>query len=294
MDWKGGRRSSNIDDQRSAGPAMGGAGGLGLLFRFLPFLLRTKAGRVLLVVGGLGFAAANFLGVDVMKLLGGIQQPAATSASNSQEADLVDFVAVVLADTEDTWKMQFQQLGKNYQEPVLTLFRGSVNSACGLGQAAMGPFYCPGDYKLYIDLSFYQELKNKLGAPGDFAQAYVIAHEVGHHVQNLLGVSTQVRRAQEKASESEANQLSVKLELQADCYAGLWAHAADKERGVVEIGDIEEALTAAAAVGDDRLQQQATGTVRPESFTHGTSKQRAEWFQRGYKTGDIAECDTFR
>jgi uncharacterized protein len=184
-------------------------------------------------------------------------------------------------------------MGKTYQAPVLVLFRGSVNSACGQGRAAMGPFYCAADQKLYIDLSFYQELKSKLGAPGDFAQAYVIAHEVGHHLQHLLGISAQVRKAQQHKSTAEINALSVKLELQADCLAGIWGHFADRERNMLEAGDIEEALTAAAAIGDDQLQQQANGSIRPEAFTHGSSKQRVEWFTRGFRSGAIAECNTF-
>jgi predicted metalloprotease len=190
--------------------------------------------------------------------------------------------------------MQFQKMGKVYQEPVLVIFRNRVDSACGLGQAAMGPFYCPGDNKLYIDLSFYQEMKTKMGAPGDFAQAYVIAHEVGHHVQNLLGFSGKVRQAQENQPQAVVNALSVKLELQADCFAGIWGHYADKERKMLEVGDINEALNAAAAIGDDHLQEKATGTVRPEKFTHGTSKQRAEWFNRGFQSGKINDCNTFK
>lgn len=185
-------------------------------------------------------------------------------------------------------------MGANYQEPILVLFRDRVDSACGLGQAAMGPFYCPGDNKLYIDLSFYQEMKNNMGAPGDFAQAYVIAHEVGHHVQNLLGVSSKVRQAQQNKSQAVVNALSVKLELQADCFAGIWGHFADRESKMLQVGDIEEALNAAAAIGDDHLQEKATGTVRPEKFTHGTSKQRAEWFNRGFQSGAVNDCNTFK
>ncbi len=290
MDWKGGRRSENVDDQRNNSMAAS-AGGGALLLRFIPFLLRTKIGRIILIVGGLGYIGARFLGIDVMQLSGGAPQQT-SEKTNPQDAELVDFVSVVLADTEDTWKALFQKSGKVYEEPILVLFKNRVNSACGMAQSAMGPFYCPGDNKLYIDLAFYQEMKNKMGAPGDFAQAYVIAHEVGHHVQNLLGISQQVRAAQENKSTAIVNALSVKLELQADCFAGIWAHFADSERGIVEIGDIEEALTAAAAVGDDRLQQQATGAIRPERFTHGTSQQRAASFKLGLEKGSIAECDT--
>lgn len=294
MDWKGGRRSDNIDDQRNSPLSASSGGGAAILFRLLPFLLRTRIGRILLLVGGLGYLGANFLGIDIMQLLGGTRtQPVAQASGGGQDAELVDFVSVILADTEETWKAEFKKMGKTYQEPVLVLFKGRVNSACGLGQAAAGPFYCPGDHKLYIDLAFYQEMKNRLGAPGDFAQAYVIAHEVGHHVQTLLGTSSKVHQAQQN-SPANANALSVKLELQADCFAGLWGHYADRERGIVEAGDIEEALNAAAAIGDDRLQQQATGAVRPEKFTHGSSKQRAEWFNRGFTTGALESCNTFQ
>jgi len=292
MDWKGGRRSNNVDDQRNS-PLAASAGGLGLLFRFLPFLISTKIGRVILVVGALGYAGAHFLGIDIAQLLGG-QPQRSTQAANPQDQELADFVSVILASTEDAWKTEFQKSGKTYQEPVLVLFRDRVNSACGLAQSATGPFYCPGDHKLYIDLSFYQEMKTKLGAPGDFAQAYVIAHEVGHHVQNLLGVADKVRQAQQNKSEAVVNALSVKLELQADCLAGVWGHFANNERKMLESGDIEEALNAAAAIGDDHLQEQATGTVRPEKFTHGTSKQRADWFNRGFKTGAFDDCNTFK
>lgn len=293
MDWKGRRRSNNVQDLRNS-PMSAGVGGAALLFRFVPFLLGTKVGRIILVIGVLGYFGARFLGIDVMQLAGVTQTPSAENVISPEDQELADMVAVVLADTEATWHAQFQKMGKVYQEPVLVLFKHRVNSACGLGQAAMGPFYCSGDNKLYIDLSFYQEMKTKLGAPGDFAQAYVIAHEVGHHVQNLLGISDKVHQAQQTASEAVANALSVKLELQADCFAGIWGHYADRTSGMVETGDIEEALTAAAAIGDDNLQQQATGTVRPEKFTHGTSKQRVEWFNRGFKSGAINECNSFK
>ncbi len=290
MDWKGGRRSNNVEDQRNS-PLSASGGGAILLLRFIPFLLRSKLGRIVLLIGGLGFVGAHFLGIDVLQL--GTQAPRSAQITSPQDTELADFVSVILADTEDTWKTEFQKMGKVYQEPTLVLFKERVNSACGLGQAAMGPFYCPGDKKLYIDLSFYQEMKTKLGAPGDFAQAYVIAHEVGHHVQNLLGISDKVRQAQQNNSEASANALSVKLELQADCLAGMWGHFANSERSMLESGDIEEALNAAAAIGDDNLQQQNNGTVRPERFTHGTSKQRAEWFNRGFQSGSIDECNTF-
>ena len=200
---------------------------------------------------------------------------------------------MVLADTEDTWNKIFQQQNRRYQEPHLVLFTDKVRSACGHAQAAMGPFYCPGDNKVYIDLGFYKQLRSQHNAPGDFAQAYVIAHEVGHHVQTLLGTSAKVRNAQRGISKAQANQLSVRLELQADCYAGLWAHHTEKAKQILEQGDIEEALTAASAIGDDRLQKQARGYASPESFTHGTSRQRVKWFKKGFLEGTVSSCNTF-
>lgn len=206
---------------------------------------------------------------------------------------LAQFVSVVLADTEEVWADIFQRENQTYQNPQLVLFSGGVESACGFAQAAMGPFYCPTDHKVYIDLEFYRDLKSRLGAPGDFAQAYVIAHEVGHHVQSLLGISEQVQAREQSSSREDANALSVRLELQADCFAGVWANRAQRMWGILEPGDIEEALGAASAVGDDRLQSAATGQVVPESFTHGSSEQRMRWFQRGMSAGDPDQCDTF-
>lgn len=295
MDWKGGRRSDNVDDLRSSSASAGGGMGLiGLVLRFLPFLLQTKLGRRLLVVGVVVIGGAKLLGVDLLQFT---NQPTTQSEShqNLSEADkeLADFVSVVLANTEDVWTTIFQKNGAQYQKPRLVLFRNGVNSACGFAQSAMGPFYCPGDNKLYIDLSFYEDMKTQLGAPGDFAQAYVIAHEVGHHVQNLIGVSKKVREAESGLSKIEANKLSVKQELQADCFAGVWGHYADKNFRLIEDGDLEEALTAASAIGDDNLQKKSQGTVRPESFTHGSAKQRVEWFKRGMESGSIESCDTF-
>jgi predicted metalloprotease len=199
----------------------------------------------------------------------------------------------VLADTEDVWKQQFQQGGANYVQPKLVLFRGAVRTACGAGQAAMGPFYCPIDQKVYIDLSFYETMKNRMGAPGDFAQAYVIAHEVGHHVQNQLGISDKVQQAQARGSRAEGNAMSVRLELQADCFAGVWGHHAQNQRQILEQGDVEEAMNAAAKIGDDALQANAGRAVVPESFTHGSSEQRQRWFMTGLKTGSVKACDTF-
>jgi predicted metalloprotease len=215
------------------------------------------------------------------------------SAQSGAEGDLANFVSVVLAETEDVWGNIFSQSGRTYEEPILVLFSDAVQSGCGSARSTMGPFYCPADRKLYIDLSFYRDLRSRMGAPGDFAQAYVIAHEVGHHVQNLLGVSRDVQAAQRQVSQNEANALSVRVELQADCFAGIWAHSMAQKQGVLEDGDIEEALNAASAVGDDRLQKQATGRVTPDSFTHGSSAQRVQWFRRGLDSGSPNSCDTF-
>jgi hypothetical protein len=292
MDWKGGRRSDNIEDRRNYSAAGAGAG-LGLLLRFLPFLLQTKLGRSLLVVGVIGYFGLRFLGIDVLNLTAPVQQATVEQSVSAQDQELVDFVSVVLANTEDTWAILFQQMGREYQKPKLVLFRDAVSSACGFAQSAMGPFYCPGDNKLYIDLAFYQEMKTKLGAPGDFAQAYVIAHEVGHHVQNLLGIAAKVNQLQQGKDQAAANRLSVLQELQADCFAGIWGHYADKNFRMIEDGDLEEALNAASAIGDDNLQQRANGRIRPEAFTHGTSRQRMEWFKRGMETGDVKACNTF-
>ncbi len=278
MRWRGRRQSANVEDRRGAGSGTRIAGG----------------GLGLLLLVGIGL----FLGVDPATLLQAVEtQPVGVSVPAAVPGDLEDeqaqFVSVVLADTEDTWTAIFGAAGSRYQKPTLVLFSGAVRSACGFAQAAMGPFYCPADQKVYIDLSFYSDLKNKLGAPGDFAQAYVIAHEVGHHVQTLLGISEQVDRKRRSVGKVEANQLSVRLELQADCLAGIWAHHADRTRDLLEQGDIEEGLNAASAIGDDRLQRQSQGYVTPESFTHGTSEQRVRWFKRGYTSGAISRCDTF-
>jgi predicted metalloprotease len=252
-------------------------------------------GTVVLALG-----LAYFLGIDprvVFQLQDAVAPSTTETTSDYQptarEQEQADFVSVVLADTEDTWKAIFRQAGYQYEEPNLVLFSGRVNSACGLASAAMGPFYCPADKKVYIDLAFFDDLKKRHGADGDFAQAYVIAHEVGHHVQNLLGTSTEVRKAQRGLGKSAANELSVKLELQADCFAGLWGNHADRSRDILERGDIEEALNAASAIGDDRLQKQSQGYVVPESFTHGSSAQRVHWFKQGITTGDVGDCDTF-
>ena len=213
--------------------------------------------------------------------------------TNPEEDQLAEFISVVLADTEDTWTPIFAEMGRQYTPPTLVLFTDSVESACGMASAASGPFYCPADRQVYIDLGFYRELKERFGAPGDFAQAYVIAHEIGHHVQNELGIGGQVHQAQQRASRGEANDLSVRLELQADCLAGVWGYHADRQRQLLESGDVEEGLGAAAAIGDDRIQRMAGRRVSPESFTHGSSEQRVAWFRRGLASGDIGQCETF-
>jgi hypothetical protein len=272
----GGRRSDNVVDERGRGiglPVVGG--GLGMAVIAL----------VVYLLGGDPSVVTN------MTQPGPQEAPGGPGSPDPQ----ADFVSVVLADTEDTWSSVFrEQLNRTYEDPQLVLFTGAVESACGFAQRAMGPFYCPRDRRVYIDLAFYRELRERFHAPGDFAQAYVIAHEVGHHVQNLLGISDQVGAAQERSGRRGANALSVRLELQADCYAGLWAHHADKARHVVEAGDIDEALGAASAIGDDRLQRATQGDVVPESFTHGTSAQRAGWFRRGFESGRVESCDTFQ
>lgn len=295
MRWKGRRKSSNVEDRRGQSAGVGAGSGSGLL-GFIPMLVRTKTGRIMLLVGVVVFFGSRMMGIDLLPLLlGGGSSTVSTEPREltPAEKEMGDFVAAVLADTEDTWQAQFRKQGSSYREPTLVLFTGRVNSACGMASSAVGPFYCPGDQKLYLDLSFFQDLKQRHGAPGDFAQAYVIAHEVGHHVQTLIGVSDQVRQAGQGRSKTEVNALSVKQELQADCFAGLWGHAANTERQLLDPGDLEEALTAATAIGDDRLQREAGRGVVPDSFTHGSSAQRVKWFRRGFESGDINSCDTF-
>jgi len=286
MRLEDGRQSDNVEDRRgeSGGGGFGGGGKIGI-------------GTIVLAL------AAWYFGVDprvVLEGAGQVQQQSARNEFNDAPAAAppasdkqAQFVSMVLADTEDTWHAIFAEAGKDYSDPKLVLFSNSYPTACGLGAVAMGPFYCPGDQKVYIDLAFYDELQNRFHAPGDFAQAYVIAHEVGHHVQNLLGISTKVQRARERASAAQSNALSVRLELQADCFAGLWANHADRSRHVLEQGDVEEALRAATAIGDDTLQKQARGYAVPESFTHGTAEQRVRWFRRGLDSGDMSNCNTF-
>ncbi|WP_129776670.1 KPN_02809 family neutral zinc metallopeptidase [Peristeroidobacter soli] len=277
MRWQGRQGSSNIEDRR--GVRFGRAGGIGI-------------GTIVLAL------IAIYFGQDPSVVLQGVQPSTPTAEEgpyqeSPEEAQLREFVGVVLADTEETWGDIFKGMGRTYEQPKLVLFSGAVQSACGFAEAAVGPFYCPGDHKVYIDLSFYQELQSRFGAPGDFAQAYVVAHEIGHHVQTLLGISEQNMAARQRASQAEANALSVRQELQADCFAGIWAHNADRSRQLLEQGDIEEGLNAAAAIGDDRLQKQARGYVAPESFTHGSSEQRVRWFKRGLESGQLDACDTF-
>ena len=300
MRWRTGRRSSNIEDQRGMGGGFGGGmrfPGSGM--RFPGGGGMPRGGRAGL--GGFGLIAvvviALLLGFDPSQLLqtgsGGSSTYLPEAPSGAAEEELKDFVSVVLADTEDTWHEQFRKLGATYEEPRLVLFSGAVDSACGYAQSAMGPFYCPGDHRVYLDLSFFNELAQRFQAPGDFAGAYVVAHEVGHHVQNILGIMDKVDQARRRMSEVDANALSVRVELQADCFAGVWANNAHRARNILEAGDVEEGLGAAAAVGDDRLQRQGQGYVVPDSFTHGTSEQRVRWFQRGFASGEIDDCDTF-
>lgn len=307
--WKPGRRSKNIEDRRGQGPASGG--GLG----GLPFPINLPTGgKGCLGLGGgtLGIVVVLALlllnGGDVLSGGGSgsggfpvgpdIELPGAPSAQGEPlpdapdpDGELVDYMSFVLDDVQATWRGEFTRADARYEDAVLVLFTGSVDSGCGFAQSAAGPFYCPLDSKVYLDLDFFRELRNRFDAPGDFAQAYVLAHEIGHHVQNVLGINTDVRR-QQQHNPDDANELSVRQELQADCYAGIWAHSTF-ERDLLEQGDVEEGLAAAAAVGDDRIQRETTGRVDPESFTHGTSEQRQRWFDRGFSSGDVDRCDTF-
>lgn len=284
MKWRNRRVSGNIEDKRAETGVSGGGKKIGGL------------GVILVTLGAMYFGVNPKIVLSLMEGLGG-QSSSTTQNSNYQptaeQQQLAQYTGVVLADTEDAWNSLFQQQGLRYQEPKLVLFTDSIRSACGHAEAAMGPFYCPGDNKIYIDLGFYRQLKNNHDAPGDFAQAYVIAHEVGHHVQTLLGISGKVRKAQQGVGQVEGNQLSVRLELQADCFAGVWAHHTEKAKRILETGDIEEALNAASAIGDDRLQKQARGYASPESFTHGSSQQRVKWFKKGLLDGTMEGCNTF-
>jgi predicted metalloprotease len=298
MRWQGRRQSTNIRDVRGSGGTGGFRGGFGGGFggRGGPFVVRRAGG------GGIGIIivlliVAWLLDINPLQVLTG-DAPTSPSpqqqigAGSGTDGEMRDFVATVLADTEDTWSAIFKDAGEDYPFPTLTLFSGGVSSMCGSATAATGPFYCPNDRNIYIDLSFYDALRDRFGAPGDFAQAYVLAHEVGHHVQNVIGILPKVHERQQGLGESESNALSVRIELQADCFAGIWAHHTERQ-GILDPGDIDEALTAAAAVGDDTLQEAGQGYVVPDTFTHGTSEQRGEWFRRGYESGSFDSCDTF-
>jgi predicted metalloprotease len=276
MRWTSGRRSSNVEDRRGGGIPIGLAGG--------------GIGTVVLVL------LAMFFGFDPGIIMQAdppvVERPSDSPANSAREDPLRDFVSVVLAETEDVWSELFRRMNRDYREPKLVLFSGGIQSACGMAGSAVGPFYCPPDQKVYLDLDFFRTLSERFRAPGDFAQAYVIAHEVGHHVQTLLGITERAASAKQRAGQSEANRISVRVELQADCFAGVWAHHANMTQQILEEGDLEEALNAAAAIGDDRLQRQTRGQVVPESFTHGTSAQRVGAFRRGFETGDMRRCDS--
>jgi predicted metalloprotease len=299
MRWQGNRQSDNVEDARDEG-GDGGRQGFSL-----------GGGRLSLGTVAIALVASYFLGINPLTVLnmlsggGGLAGNSAPSQVSQEpghgasrvhppgEDQKVQFVATVLADTEDVWGDVFKQAGGQYENPKLKIFRGGTSTGCGQGETAMGPFYCPADHKVYIDLAFYDTLRERLGAPGEFAQAYVIAHEVGHHVQNLLGTSAKLDEARGKVSKAQYNALSVRLELQADCFAGIWANRAQRSRQIIEAGDIESALNAAAQIGDDTLQRKSQGQVVPESFTHGTSEQRVRWFKRGYESGEVNQCNTF-
>jgi uncharacterized protein len=281
------RESDNLEDRRGSGSGGGG--------------LRLGGGRMGLGTIAIALVASYFLGINpltVLNMLSGGGMPAIEQSAPAHrppaDDQMAKFVSQVLASTEDTWHEVFRANGRQYQEPKLVLFTGATSTACGTGQSAMGPFYCPGDQKVYIDLSFYRDLKDRFKAPGEFAQAYVIAHEVGHHVQNLLGIADKVHSTQQRVGKVEANALSVRMELQADCLAGVWGKRTDTMKNVLEPGDLEAALTAASAIGDDRLQQQSQGRIVPESFTHGSSAQRVRWFKMGFESGDMNKCNTFK
>ncbi|MDO5686999.1 MAG: neutral zinc metallopeptidase [Neisseria sp.] len=280
MKWEGRRTSGNVEDRRGSRIPGGKPGGI--------------IGFILLLIGA--YYGVDLSGVlNLVNQVGGATQTqqSAPVQQSAQEAQLSQFAAVVLAETEDTWGDYFRRAGHTYSPPKLVLYRGATRTACGTGQSVMGPFYCPADQKVYLDLSFYDDMRRKLRANGDFAFAYVIAHEVGHHVQNMLGVTRQTQAMQQRAPQAQANQISVRVELQADCFAGVWAHDV-KNKQLLDVGDVEEAFQAAEAVGDDRLQQQQKGRIIPDSFTHGSSAQRLTWFRRGLQSGDPAQCDTFQ
>jgi predicted metalloprotease len=285
MRWEGNRQSDNVEDRRGQGGSGGGMIG------------GRSIGIGTIVVALVGGWVLGVNPLTILGMLSGGGPPAIEQQAPAQRPPADDqmaaFVSTVLGDTEDVWRKLFAEAGGQYRDPTLVLFRGATRTACGQGQAAMGPFYCPADQKVYIDLGFYETLKNRLGAPGEFAQAYVVAHEVGHHVQNLLGITGKMDEMRQRMSQTQYNAMSVKLELQADCFAGVWANRAQKERQILENGDIEAAMNAAAKIGDDALQRGGGGAVVPESFTHGSSAQRQRWFATGLKTGSVKACDTF-
>ncbi len=300
MQWRGRRQSSNVQDRRGQGgirPGGFGRGGLGGSPIRIPMGGGGRGGFSGILIVIVIFVVLSFLGINPLSMLGGgdpNQPGVATSQGRTPPAndEQAAFISVVLAETEDVWNGIFQAEGADYQEPTLVLFERGVQSACGFASSASGPFYCPGDRQVYIDLNFFDELANRFGASGDFAQAYVLAHEVGHHVQNLVGVLPRFNAARQSMTQEEQNAMSVRVELQADCFAGIWAHFTD-QRGLIEQGDIEEALNAANQIGDDTIQQRTQGYVVPESFSHGTSEQRMTWFQRGFDSGRLDQCDTF-
>lgn len=279
MLWKGRRESSNVDDRRGiSGGGIAKGGGIAAIIIYLLY----------------SFLGGNSDSSELPQLIPGVQQTEMSPEEKTADDERAQFVKVVMADTEDVWGKLFADMGKQYSAPTLVLFRDGVQSACGNASSSMGPFYCPGDQEVYIDLSFYRDLQTRFNAPGDFAMAYVVAHEVGHHIQYLLGIADKMARSRQQSGEIEINRNSVKMELQADFLAGVWAHHAQKMKGILESGDIEEALNAANAIGDDRLQQESQGRVIPDAFTHGTSAQRMYWFKKGFETGDINKGDTFK
>lgn len=300
MDWKGRRQSDNIEDRRGSAPRSRNPFGRSGIRLPSGGMRRSGFSFKTIVIVGVIYLALKFMGIDPLQMLGGDPgailsgQPAAPASqiSETRKDEMTQFVATVLAETEDVWNGIMTSQGRNYPEPTLVLFSGAVSSACGNASAASGPFYCPGDQKLYIDLTFYDELAERFGASGDFAQAYVLAHEVGHHVQNLIGVLPEFNRRRPSMSQAEENQMSIRVELQADCFAGIWGHFT-AQKGLLERGDLEEALNAAQQIGDDTLQRRTQGYVVPESFNHGTSAQRKEWFARGFEEGRLDACDTF-
>ena len=297
MKWEGQRQSDNVEDRRDEGG--GGGGGFGFGGRSIGIgsvVVALVAGAIFGVnpLTILGLMSGGGGSVQTQQVPTQAQAPHPARAHPPQEEQMKAFVATVLADTEDVWTQIFQARGAAYRDPRLVLFRGATATACGQGESAMGPFYCPADEKVYIDLGFYDTLRSRLGAPGDFAQAYVIAHEVGHHVQKLLGVSDKVDAMRRRAGRTQSNALSVRMELQADCFAGVWANHAQRTKQILEPGDLEEALNAASQIGDDTLQRRTQGTIVPESFTHGTSEQRVHWFRQGFDSGDVDRCNTFQ